>query len=159
MQFNHDPKKQANEFIFSQKSNRCTYPPVTFDNNIIATCPHQKHLGVALDSKLDFSIHIEQKIWKCNKIIGLIGRLSVCLTRKALLTIYKSFVRPHLDYGDILYDKPGNLNFESKIEKVQYKACIAITGAIQGTSRERLYDELGLMSSRKFYISDGMSTI
>ena len=71
---------------------------------------------------LIISIHTEQKIRKCNKIIGLIRRLSVCLPRKALLTIYKSFVRPHLDYGDILYDKPGNLNFESKIEKVQYKA-------------------------------------
>ena len=104
---------------------------------------------VVLDSKLDFSIHIEQKIRKCNKIIGLIRRPSACLPRKALLTIYKSFVRPHLDYGDILYDKPGNLNFESKIEKVQYKACIAITGAIQGTSRERLYDELGFMSLSK----------
>ena len=110
-------------------------------------------MGVVLDSKLDFSIHIEQKIRKCNKIIGLIRRLSACLPRKALLTIYKSFVRPHLDYGDILYDKPGNLNFESKIEKVQYKACIAITGAIQGTSRERLYDELSLMplSKRRWY--------
>ena len=61
MQFNPDPKKQANEVIFSRKSNRCTYPPVTFNNNIIATCPHQKHLGVVLDSKLDFNIHIEQK--------------------------------------------------------------------------------------------------
>ena len=28
--------------------------------------------------------------------------------RKALLTIYKSFIRPHLDHGDILYDKPKN---------------------------------------------------
>ena len=106
-------------------------------------------MGVALDSKLDFSIHIEQKIRKYNKIIGLIRRLSVCLPRSALLTISKPFVRPHLDYGGILYDKPGNLYFESKTEKVQYKACIAITGAIQGTSRERLYDELGLMSLSK----------
>ena len=69
MQFNPDLKKQANEAIFSRESNRCTYPPVTFNNNIIATCPHQKHLGVALDSKLDFSIHIEQKIRTCNKIV------------------------------------------------------------------------------------------
>ena len=45
--------------------------------------------------------------------------------------------------------KPGNLNFESKIDKVQYKDCIAITDAIQGTSRERIYDELGLMSLSK----------
>ena len=44
-------------------------------------------------------------------MIGLIRRLSVNLPRNALLTIYKSFVRPHLDCGDILYDKPSNDNF------------------------------------------------
>ena len=145
MQFSPDPKKQGNEVIFSRKSNTCTYPPVTSNKNIIATCLHQKHQGVVLDSELDFSIHTEQKIRKCNKVIGLIRRLSVCLPREALLTIYKSCVRRYLDCSDILYDKPGNLNFESKIEKVQYKACISITGAIQGTSRERPYDELGLI--------------
>ena len=79
-------------------------------------------------------------------MIALIRRLSVNLPRNALLTIYKSFIRPHLDYGDILYDKTSNDNFQSKIEKVQYRACLAITGGIQGTSRERLYDELGLHS-------------
>ena len=62
MQFNPDPKKQENEVIFSRKSNTRTYPPATFNNNIIATYPHQKHLSVVFYSKLDFSIHIEQKI-------------------------------------------------------------------------------------------------
>ena len=71
-------------------------------------------------------------------------RLLINLPRNSLLTIYKSFIRPHLDYGDILYDNPDNENFQSKLEKVQYRACLAITGAIKGTSRERLYNELGL---------------
>ena len=75
---------------------------------------------------------------------GIIKILSVSVPRKALLTIYKSFIRPHLDYGDILYDKPENQNFQNKLEKVQYKACLAITGAIQGTSRQKIYDKLGL---------------
>ena len=57
-----------------------------------------------------------------------------------------SYIRPHLDNGDILYDKPSNDSFQSKMEKVQYRACLAITGGIQGTSRERLYDESGLHS-------------
>ena len=77
-------------------------------------------------------------------MIGIIKRLSVSVPRKALLTIYKSFIRPHLDCGDTLYDKPGNQNFQIKFEKVQYKACLARTGAIQGTSRQKIYDELGL---------------
>ena len=43
-----------------------------------------------------------------------------------------------------MYDKPSNDNFQNKIEKFQYRACLAITGRIQETSRERLYNELGL---------------
>ena len=63
-----------------------------------------------------------------------------------LLTIYKPFVRPHLNYGDISYDKPNNGNFQNKLEKVQYRTCVAITSAIQGTSRTKLNDELALHS-------------
>ena len=78
-----------------------------------------------------------KKIKKCNKLIGLIRRLSVNLPRKVLLTIYKSIIRPHLDYGDILCDKTNNENFQDKIEKVQYRACLATTGTIQGTSKQQ----------------------
>ena len=148
MQFNPDPNKQANEVIFSRKSNSNSfpYPPVKFNENNITKCSYQKHLGIVLDLKLNCNTHIDQKIKKCNKLIGLMKRLSVNLPRSALLTIYKSFIRPHLEYGDILYDKPDNEHFQNKIEKVQYKAYLAITGAIQGTSREKLYEELGLHS-------------
>ena len=45
-------------------------------------------------------------------------------------------------YGDIIYDKSNNESFKNRIENIQYKVCIAITGAIQGTSREHLYHEL-----------------
>ena len=88
----------------------------------------KSHLGVVLDSNLNFNTHIDQKIKKCNKMIGLIRRLSVNLPRNALLAIYKSCIRPHLDYDGILYDKPNNNNFQNKMEKVQYRACLAITG-------------------------------
>ena len=60
-----------------------------------------------------------KKFKKCNKLIGLIKRLSINVPRKAIFTIYKSFIRSHLDYGDILYDKPENENFQNKLEKVQ----------------------------------------
>ena len=106
----------------------------------------QKHLGIILDSKLNFNVHIDQNTKKQNRIIGLVRRLSISLSRNALLSIYKSFVRPHLDYGDILYDTLNNENVQKKIEKVQYRACLAMTGGIQGTSRAKLYDEVGLHS-------------
>ena len=67
-------------------------------------------------------------------MVGFIRQLSVNLFHNALLTIYKSFLRPHLHYADILYDKPNNKNFQNKMEKVQYRACLTITGGIQGTT-------------------------
>ena len=71
-------------------------------------------MGIVLDSKLDFKFLVDQKIKKCNKL----RRLSVSAPRKALLTRYKSFIRPQLDYGNILYDKPENENSQNKLEKV-----------------------------------------
>ena len=96
MQFNPDPRKQANEVIFTRKSNSdsFSYPPVKFnENNIIiyyiTKRSHQKHLAIVLDSKLNFNIHIDQKIKKCNKLIELLKKLSINLPQSALLTIYK----------------------------------------------------------------------
>ena len=56
-----------------------------------------------------------------------------------------AFLRPHLDYGDIVYD-PNNETFINKIEKAHYDAALAITGTIRGTSWEKLYAELALES-------------
>ena len=66
------------------------------------------------------------------------------------------FVRPHLDYADRIYGKPGNVNFESKLERVQYNACLAIIGAMQGTSRDSIYVELGLESLSARRSSEGI---
>ena len=146
MCFNPDPNKQATEIIFSRKTNQQLHPPIYFNNSPVASQPFTKHLGMILDSKLNFNHHLGEKICKANKGIGLIKRLRHNLSRKHLVTIYKSYIRPHLDYGDIIYDKPHIENFVNKMESVQYNAALAITGAIRGTSRERIYRELGFES-------------
>ena len=51
-----------------------------------------------------------------------------------------------IDYGDTIYDQPQNESFCEKIESVQYKATLSITGAIQGASCDKIYQELGLKS-------------
>ena len=59
-------------------------------------------------------------------------------SRKSFLIIYKFFVRPNLDYSDIIYDKPLNESFKKKIEFVQYNAALIITGAIKRTCRGKI---------------------
>ena len=74
-----------------------------------------------LDEKLNFDDHIQSKISKWNKFIGIIKRLSRAFPSDAFITIYKSFIRPHLDYADIIYDKPNNDSISQKIENAQYR--------------------------------------
>ena len=57
------------------------HPPIKFYNNSIAKCPSQKHLGIALDSKSNFNSHVDEKIKKRNKLIGLTRRFSENLPR------------------------------------------------------------------------------
>ena len=102
-----------------------------------------------MDTKLDFQGHLKSIFNKVNKTIGLLRKLHNTLPRLPLLTIYKSFIRPHLDYGDIIYDQAYNVSFHQKLESIQYNSALAITGAIRGTSTEKLYNELGLETLEK----------
>ena len=95
------------------------------------------------EKKLIFNTHINEKIAKANKGIEIIHKLACVLPKESLITIYKSFVRPHIDYGDTNYDQPNNDSFCNTIEKT---AALAITGAIKGTSRLKIYKELGFES-------------
>ena len=103
--------------------------------------------------KMPFDDHIKMVFRKISKTIGLLRKLHNFLPRAALITIYKAFIRPHLDYDDILYDQAYNMSFHQKLESIQYNACLAITGAIRGTSKEKLYQEIGLepLQLRRWY--------
>ena len=72
-----------------------------FNNSIVSQSPYQKHLGIFLDVRLNFEEHLKVITTKVNKTIGLLQTLPT-LPRPTLMTMYKPFVKPHLDYGDII---------------------------------------------------------
>ena len=104
MSFNPDTSKQAQEVIFSCKIQKTCHPSIYFNNKLVKQVPSQKHLGLILDNKLNFQEHLKNVLNKVAKTIGLLRKLQNILPREPLLTIYKSFVRPHLYYGDVIYD-------------------------------------------------------
>ena len=105
LNFNPDPTKQAQEVIFSRKTKKLPHPPLVFNNTNVTQAIYQKHLGIILDSKLTFENHINMVTTKINKTIAFLCELKNLLPRTALIRIYNVFVRPHLDYGDILYNE------------------------------------------------------
>ena len=153
MRFNPDPNKQAQEVIFSRKINNIDHPPLYFNQNLVKSSSSHKHLGMVLDTRLDFNLHLKNVQNKVKKTICLLRKLQNTLPRTSLITIFKSFMRPILDYGDIIYNRAYNTSFHQNIESIQYNAALAITGAVRGTSREKLYQELGFESlqQRRWY--------
>ena len=105
MSFNPDLNKQAQEVIFSRKMTKSSHPQIPFTNVPVSHASFQKHLGNYLDEKLNFNHHINKKMTKAMIGIGAIKRLCKMRPQHSLLTIYKSLVWSHVDYGDILYDQ------------------------------------------------------
>ena len=102
-----------------QKSNAGAHLPVDLNNSPVQLCESHKDLGIVLDKHLDFHEDIAKKVKICHKLICTVKHLSFHLPCKSLLTIYKSFVRPHLDYGGIIYGNLENETLINKLEKVQ----------------------------------------
>ena len=146
--FNPDVSKQAQDVAFSRKEITTNHVTVYFNIDPVIRVNFEKHLDLFLDSKLNFFGHINEEIKKATKGINVIRKMNLSLPRSSLLTIYKSFVKPHLDYGDVIYGQPKYSSLSDKIESFQYNAMLAITGAIRGTSKEKLFQKLRFESSR-----------
>ena len=154
MLFNPDITKQAVEVIFSNKRHNQNFAPLNFNNIPVKTVSETKHLGMVLDAKMSFESHLNNKIARANQGLGIMKHLKKWVSHNTLEVIYKVYVRPHLDYGDIVYDKPvvhkssvfqsdSSSSISKKIESIQYEAAKTVLGAWKGTSREKLYDILG----------------
>ena len=145
MEFNPDPSKQANEVLFSCKKVRPTHPDLMFNITIVSKVSEHKHLGLILESDLSIDKHLNNKMIKATKNVGILKHLSTCLPLKTLDRMYKALVRFHLDYCGIIYHIPPILNqpplglsldnLMEKVERIQYQAALAITGTWQGSNR------------------------
>ena len=92
---------------------------------------------------------------KVSKTIGLLRKLQEVLPRPPWTTPCKSFARPHLGHGVIMYNQVYKVSFQQKLESIQYNSALAITGAIRGPVREMLYHELGFESlERRLWYRD-----
>ena len=153
MSYNTDPMKQAIEVIFSRNPTTVNHPAIYFNDTQVTRANEHKHLSIILDSKLSFSRHIESAISKPRQGVGMLRFISRYLPRKTLNELYKLYVRSYVDYGDVIYHIPPKkcdlinsfiLNHHMEIlESLQYSAARAITGAWKGTSKTKLFEELG----------------
>lgn len=117
-------------------------PPIYMDGKLINEVTSHKHLGLTFQSSVKWSEHINEIVKKAMKRVDILRSLMYQLDRATLEKMYFTFVRPVLEYGDVVWDNCTEM--ESKtIENVQLSAARVVTGATRGTSHATIYRECG----------------
>ena len=127
---------------FSAKRIKPPHPDLFYGDNKINEVAQHTHLGVVLCNNLSWRAHIFKIYEKASKRLNILKGIKFKVDRSTLRKLYKSLVRPLMEYADVLWD--GCTDSESDIlEHVQYEAAKIVTGAMKGTSKQRLMQEIG----------------
>ena len=121
---------------------------LSFNNTLLTETHSHKHLGLTLQSNGKWDTHIASIARKVNTLISCLKSFKYKLRRKALETMYKSFILPIFDYADIIWDS-CTLAQSTLLENLHLEAIRIILGGVRGTSHEKLYKESGFISLKE----------
>ena len=114
---------------------------INFCGSVLRRVDQHKHLGLFISQDLCWHSHIEMISNKASNRLLLLKRLKYVLDRHTLQILYKSFIRPLLEYASAVWDNCTEYE-KHKLESIQYKAALVVSGAMKGTGRTNLYEEL-----------------
>ena len=137
------PKTES--MLVSLKQNVIQHPTLKLNNADITEVQYHKHLGITFSRNLSWDKHIDEIMLKAGRRIDVLSRLMYKVDRKTLETMYISFIRPTIEYADVVW---SNISQQKcyQLECVQKRAGRIISGAIRGTSTVEIYSELGWSS-------------
>ena len=97
----------------------------------------EKDLGVIIDTKLSFNQHIDNKLLKAKQMLGIVRSTFKFINEDIFLRLYKSIIRPHLEYADIVW-APTTKEYQDKLEKFQRRATRIVPSISHLSYSERL---------------------
>ena len=136
-----NPSKNES-LLISRKINKPIHPPLYMQNVQIQEVSTHKHLGLYFSNDCSWHQHIDyikQKAWFR---IHIMRKLKFKLDRKSLETIYLTFIRPLLEYGDVIWDNCTQYE-KNELDKIQNEAARITTGTTKLVSLDNLYKEVG----------------
>ena len=127
--------------LISRKANTLAHPPIIMLNQQIQDVQFHKHLGVYFSSDCSWHQHIDYIKRKAWTRLNIMRKLKFDLDRKSLETIYISFIRPILEYADIIWDNCSQQE-KQDLEKIQTEAARVATGTTKLVSIQKFYEEV-----------------
>jgi hypothetical protein len=133
---------KTKEMVLTKRKVKRNHPPLKLNNQLIISVPNHKHLGITLSSDLSWGDHVDQITTKANRLLNYLTPLKMKLDRKTLEIAYFSFIRPILEYGDIVWDiTKENDHTLDPIEQCNANAARLVCGATARCNRAKLYEE------------------
>ena len=111
-------------------------PRIRIDNKSIEKVTHTRSLGLIIDNRLTWAIHISEISKKVSMAIGAMKRIRPCITTAAAVQTYNFLILPHFDYCSPVWDGLNN-ELSEKLQKIQNRAARVITKTSYDT-RSRL---------------------
>ena len=136
---------KTKSLIVSNKSDRELNPPVIFDNTAVSEVNHHTYLGITFSFNLRWNTHVDELCTKANKRLNMMLPLKYKLDRRSLENMYKSFVRPVMEYGIVVWGGTYDTSL-SKLEEINIKAMRIITGATEKSNIAKLSLETSISS-------------
>ena len=118
---------------------------LTFGSATLHNTQSHKHLGIIFQTNCKWDEQIKSIISKVNLLLSCLKTYKYKLSRKALETMYKSFVLPHFDYADVIWDNCTEEQ-SNTLEQLHLDGIRTIIGGVRGTSHSKLYEESGFCS-------------
>ena len=147
-----NPSK-CRSLVFSLKRVKPLHPPLYLNSTCIEEVDKHIQLGLILQSNMSWRCHIQYIFEKVSKRLNILKLLKYKLNRSTLVCLYKSLIRPLMEYGDVIWDNCTE-GEASLLESIQYECARVVTGAIKGTSARALMNELAwesLSTRRKMH--------
>ena len=138
---NFNPEK-TKSMVISRKINKPHHPLIVFKKQPINQVDTHKHLGLIFASDGSWHNHIEYIMSKAWQRINVMRKLKYQLDRRSLEIIYLSFIRPILEYGDVVWCNITQRD-KDELDKIQNEAARIATGATKLISIAKLYEEVG----------------
>ena len=120
-----------------QRTTNYTMPTYSGSYATLGSVESEKDIGVIIDSKLNFDKHIQTQVNKANQIVGIIRRSFKYLDFKTFSLLFKSLVRPILEYASSVWNPHKTKDIEA-IENVQRRATQMLPDMKDLTYEERL---------------------
>ena len=127
--------------LFSRKLNRPQHPPLYMQNHLISEVDVHKHLGLYFTNDCTWHNHINYIKEKAWHRLNIMRKLKFKLDRKSLEIIYLTFIRPLLEYGDVIFDNCTQYE-KQELDKIQNEAARIATGTTKLVSLATLYNEI-----------------